>query len=62
MIETPPILLRWRRFERMIKACKAFRAVSCVYVIADPKGKPLYIGCSKDLDGRRLSRRHRFRR
>jgi len=53
MIETLMIHLRWRRFDRMTKACKASRAVSCVYVIADPKGKPLYIGCSEDLDGRR---------
>ncbi len=45
--------LVWQRFDRMTNACKAFRAVSCVYVIADPRGKPLYIGCSEDLHGRR---------
>src|SRR5882724_1906274 len=47
------ILLIWHRFDRMTKACKEFHASECVYVIADPKGIPLYIGSSQALGDRR---------
>src|SRR5262245_10811530 len=46
------VRLTWRRFEGMVGATKAFKARSCVYVIADPSGRPLYIGVSEDLERR----------
>ena len=49
------ITLRWKRFASMVAACRDFRHVCCVYVIADPSTRPMYIGCSESkggLDGR----------
>lgn len=47
------IHLIWRRFERMTKTCKEFNIAAFVYVIADARGKPLYIGSSQALGDRR---------
>lgn len=53
MLTANNICLTWRRFDRMTKACSAFKTVSCVYVIATVQGEPLYIGCSQALGDRR---------
>ena len=45
------VVLTWQRFGRMIEACKAFKERSCLYVIAEPSGKPLYIGGAGGRDG-----------
>ncbi len=51
------IVLTWQRFTLMSEACKSFKQVSCVYVIADRSHKPLYIGEAGGMDG--LSGRYR---
>ena len=40
---TDRIVLTWQRFTLMSEAWEAFREKSCVYVIADPTGRSLYI-------------------
>jgi hypothetical protein len=44
----------WRRFDGMVAGTKAFKACACVYVIADPKGTPLYIGGTIVASGQRV--------
>lgn len=38
-----PVTLVWRKFRSMTEAGDAIKG-SCIYVIADPTGRPLYIG------------------
>ena len=45
--------LRWKRFPSFIEARETFRAASCVYVQASPRGRPLRIGkASSGLEAR----------
>ena len=45
------IVLTWKCYTSMKEAGEAFRGKSCVYVIAAPSRKPLYIGETGGVDG-----------